>query len=139
MGKNRMRKFLSLATILVLFSLPVLSVQTQDMGKLQGRVVDIAGMPIPKVQITIHSSTDSFKAISDEDGYFEIQVPVGSYEVSSEKLPGFAATKRAGVRVELRRPVDLNIVPAVSTEGVLCSLYVTGVPAKKQKKRKRHR
>jgi Carboxypeptidase regulatory-like domain len=134
-----MKRLLSLSTILVLFSLPVLSVQTRDAGKLKGRVVDIAGMPIPKVQITIQSSTDSFKAISDEDGYFEIQVPFGSYEVSSEKLPGFAATKRAGVRVEPGRPVEVKIVPAVSTEGVLCSLYVTGAPAKKQKKRKLHR
>lgn len=134
-----MKRFLSFSTIMVLFSQPGLSVQRQDVGKLKGRVVDIARMPIPKVQITIQNSTNSSKAISDEDGYFEVQVPVGSYEVSSEKLPGFAATRQSGVRVESGKLLEVRIVPAVSSEGVLCSLYVTDAPPRKQKKRKRHR
>jgi hypothetical protein len=128
-----MKKFLSLLTILMLFSTPAPSVQTQNTGRLKGRVVDIAGVPIPKVQIIIQSPTDSFKVISNEDGYYEIQVPAGSYQVSSEKLPGFATTRRAGVRVEPGKIVEVNVVPAVSSEGVLCSLYVTDAPIKSRK------
>ena len=61
------------------------------------------------------------------------------YEVSSEKLPGFAATKQTGVRVERSKAVETNIVPDVSSEGVLCLLYVTAASAKRQKNRKRYR
>ncbi|HEY0082469.1 MAG TPA: carboxypeptidase-like regulatory domain-containing protein, partial [Pyrinomonadaceae bacterium] len=111
--------------------------QTEEVGKLKGRVADIAGMPIPKVQITIRSAANSFNVPSNEDGYYEIEVPAGSYEVSSAKLPGFAATGRAGVRVEPGKMIELNILPAVSSEGVLCSLYVTDAPIKMQKRRKR--
>jgi len=132
-----MKKLSSLLTMLMLFSVSVWSAQTQNTGKLKGRVVDVAGMPIPKVQIIIQSSTDSFQVISNEGGFYEIEVPAGSYQISSEKLPGFAATKRAGVRVEPSKTVEVNIVPAVSSEGVLCSLYVTDAPIKKQKRRKR--
>ena len=134
-----MKRLLSFLTILMLFSIPALSVQTEKIGRLKGRVVDVAGMPIPKVQITIQSSIGSFNVTSNEDGYYEIEVPAGSYQISSEKLPGFAATRLAGVRVEPGKIVEVNLVPAVSSEGVLCSLYVTDAPIKKQKRRKRRR
>lgn len=134
-----MKKFLLMVTILSLFSLPAWSLPTQSAGKLKGRVVDIAGMPIPKVQIIIQSSKDSFTVTSSEDGFYEMEVPAGIYQISSERLPGFAGTMRAGVRVDPNKTVEVEIVPAVSSEGVLCSLYVTDAPIKKQKKRKRRR
>ena len=134
-----MKGFFAFSTILMVFSASVLSVPLQNTGWIKGRAVDPAGMPIPNVRITIQSSSDSFKAVSDENGYFEIQVPTGSYEVGSEKLPGFAATKRNGVRVEASKIVEIDIAPVVSTEGILCSLYITAAPTKKQRKRKRHR
>lgn len=131
-----MNKLLSLLTVLVLLPASGFSVQAEKTGRLKGRVVDVAEMPIPKVQITIQSSVDSFNLTSNEDGYFEIEVPAGSYQISSEKLPGFAATKRDGVRVEAGKIVEVKIVPSVSNEGVLCSLHVTDTAIKKQKRRK---
>lgn len=124
---------------LALFPVSVLGVQTQNTGTLTGRVVDIVGASISKIQITIQSSAYSFKVTSNEDGYYEIEVPVGSYQISSEKLPGFAATRRAGVQVEPGKIVEVHIVPAISSEGILCSLYVTDAPIKKQRRRKRRR
>lgn len=122
-----MKKILSPIMLMILF-VSVPGIQTQNTGTLKGRVVEVAGMPIPKVQITTQSSTDSFKVTSNEVGFYEIRVPAGTYQISSEKLPGFAATKRAGVQVESSKIVEVNIVPVVSSEGVLCSLYVTDAP-----------
>jgi Carboxypeptidase regulatory-like domain len=134
-----MKKLLSLVTILVLFSPSALSIQTQSAGTLKGRVVDVAGMPISKVCITIESSTETYNVTSNEDGYYETNIPAGIYQISSDRLPGFATTRRIGVRVEPGKIVEMNIVPAVSSEGVLCSLYITDAPIKSQKKRKRPR
>ena len=131
-----MKKLLSLLTISVLLPASAFSVQTEKTGRLKGRVVDVAEMPIPKVQITIRSQAYSFEVSSNEDGYFEIEVPAGTYQISSEKLPGFAATRRDGVRVKAGEIVEVKIVPAVSSEGVLCSLLVTDAPIRKQKRRK---
>jgi hypothetical protein len=133
-----MKKVLLIA-MLVIFSESALNAQTQHTGMLKGRVVDVAGMPIPKVRITILSSTDSFRVVSDEDGFYKIQVPLGSYQIISEELPGFTATKQTGVQVEADKTVVVNIVPAVSSRGVLCSLLITDGALRKQKRRKRHR
>src|SRR5215211_6264851 len=131
-----MKKVLTSLTILALLPASAFSVQPEKTGRLKGRVVDVAEMPIPKVQITIQSPAYSFEVSSNEDGYFEIEVPAGTYQISSEKLPGFAATRRDGVRVEAGEIVEVKIVPAVSSEGVLCSLLVTDAPIEKQKRRK---
>ena len=132
-----MKKFLSLLTVLTLIAVPALSAQSG--GRLKGRVVDVAGMPIPKVQIIIGGPAGSFEVVSNEDGYYEIEVAAGIYQINSEKLPGFAATSREGVRVGPGETVEVNIVPAVSSEGVLSSLPITDAPVKKQKKQKKRK
>ena len=110
----------------------------QATARIKGTVLDTAGMPIPKIQVTIQNSTVSFNAVSDEEGKFQIELPPGTYELRSDKLPGFAATKR-DVTVATNKTAEITIVPAVSGEGILCSLYVTSGPLKKPKRRKRHR
>jgi hypothetical protein len=74
---------------------------------------------------------DSFAA-------FQIDLPPGKYEMRSDKLPGFGATKRE-ISVATKQVADVTIVPAVSEEGVLCILRVTGTATPKQRTRKRHR
>ena len=132
-----MKKILSLIIIVMLFCATALSIQTQSAGTLKGRVIDIAGMPIPKVRITVKSSTDTFNVTSNEDGYYEIDLPAGSYQIGSDKLPGFATTRRGGVRVEPSKIVEVNIVPAVSFEGALCILNVTDAPFEVLRTKKR--
>ena len=110
----------------------------QPTARLKGTVLDTAGMPIPKVQITVQNSTASFKVVSDDDGKFQIDLPPGAYEVRSDKLPGFAATNR-NLSVATNQAAEITIVPAVSSEDVLCSLLVTSGPTKKPRRRKRHR
>jgi Carboxypeptidase regulatory-like domain/Surface antigen variable number repeat len=93
-------------------------------ARLNGKIVDNAGGAIAKAQITIENATNSFKVVSDENGRFQIDLPPGTYEMRSDKLPGFAATKRK-VSVATGKVAEVTIVPAVSDEGVLCILTIT--------------
>ncbi len=132
-----MKRIISSLTSLILCSLLVLG-QTPATARLKGTVLDTAGAAIPKVQITIQNSTASFKVVSDDEGKFQIDLPPGTYQIRSDKLPGFAATNR-NVTVGTNKTADVTIVPAISTEGVLCILTVTGAATSKRPKRKRHR
>jgi uncharacterized membrane protein len=131
-----MKRLIELILGLTLCSSLVLA--QQPTARLKGTLLDTAGMPIPKIQITVQNSTGSFKAVSDDDGKFQINLPPGEYELRSDKLPGFAATNR-NVSVTTNQTAQITIVPVVSTEGVLCSLLVTSGPTKTPKRRKRHR
>jgi hypothetical protein len=126
-----------LASLLIALALWGPALAQQPTARLNGTVVDTAGAAIPKVEITVQNSTASFKAVSDENGTFQLDVPPGTYEVRSDKLPGFAATKQ-DVTVATKKTADITIVPAISEEGVLCILRVTAEPVKKPKRR-RHR
>ena len=133
-----MKRLISSAICLALCSLFVLAQQPAT-ARLQGTVEDIAGGAIPKVQVTIHNATNSFNVISDENGKFQIDLPPGTYEIRSDKLPGFAATQRE-VSVATNKVAEVTIVPAVSDEGVLCILRVTAAAATpKRRPRKKHR
>lgn len=89
------------------------------------------------MQVTVLNSIASFNVVSDDDGKFQIDLPPGRYEVRSDKLPGFATTNR-DLTVATNQTAEVTIVPAVSTEGVLCILRVTSGPTKNRKKRERH-
>ena len=130
---NRKQYLVSLIC-LALCSLFVLA-QTPTTARLNGNVVDVLGAAIPKVQITISNSAASYNVVSDENGKFSINLPAGTYQLRSDKLPGFAATERNLV-IETGKPTDVTIVPAVSVDN---PLIVPGGPVTKHHKRKRHR
>ena len=125
-----------LISSLVVFSLwSGIALAQQPTARVNGTVVDNAGAAISKVQITIQNSTVSFSAVSTEDGKFQLDVPPGTYEVRSDKLPGFAATKR-NITVATDKTAEITIVPAVSVDD---PHLVTAGPVTKRPKRKRHR
>ena len=134
--ERTMKRLIASVVTFTLCSFPVFGQQTT--ARIKGTVLDTAGMPIPKIQITVQNSTVSFNTVSDEDGKFQIDLPPGTYELRSDKLPGFAATKR-NLSVGTNQTAEVTIVPAVSEEGVLCILRVTSGPTKKPKRRQRHR
>ena len=132
-----MKRMLSCLMSLALCSVIVVSQQTGT-ARVTGTVVDIAGAAIPKVQITIENATNSFNVVAGEDGTFQIDLPPGKYEMRSDKLPGFAATKRE-ISLASNKPAEVTIVPAISEEGVICILRITGTVTPKRRMRKRHR
>ena len=130
-----MKRLISSFITLTLCSCLVLA--QQPTARLKGTVLDTAGMPIPKIQITVHNSTASFKAVSDDDGKFQFDLPPGKYEVQAAKLPGFAATNRY-VSVATNQTAEVTIVPAVSVDGAICILKITGNATTKRRRRQRH-
>jgi hypothetical protein len=130
-----MKRFTSLFVGLAICSGVVFGQQVT--ARLKGTVLDTAGMPIPKVVITVQNATASFKVASDENGKFQIDLPPGAYEIRSDKLPGFAATDRK-LTVAAGKTADLTIVPAVSLDGAICILTVTSGPVAKRKRTRRH-
>ena len=131
-----MKRLISSVVTFTLCACAVLAQQAT--ARITGTVLDTAGMPIPKIQITVQNSSASFNAVSDEDGKFQIDLPAGTYELRSDKLPGFAATKR-NITIATNKTTEITVVPAVSEEGVLCILRITSGPTKKTKPRRRHR
>ena len=131
---TKMKRLIAAALVSILCSTLVLS-QQPGTAHLKGTVVDIADQAIPKVQITIKNATSSFKVESDENGKFQIDLPPGKYEIRSDKLPGFAATKRK-VSVGTNKTAEVKIVPAVSDEGVLCILTITDSAPPKRRSEK---
>src|ERR1043165_5965013 len=117
---SSMKRLFSSVLSLALCSILVMAQQTGT-ARLKGTVIDNAGGAIPKVQITIENAANSFKVMSDESGKFQIDLPPGKYEMRSDKLPGFAATRRE-ISVATNKVAEVTIVPAVSEEGVICIL-----------------
>jgi hypothetical protein len=92
---------------------------------LKGRVEDPAGAAIPKVQISVIGKAGSLTAMSDENGDYELTLPEGVYQISTAKLPGFAATKKKKVLVKAGAPVIYNIRPKIDLSTAECVLRIT--------------
>jgi uncharacterized membrane protein len=132
-----LKHFMSSVTCLVLFSSLVLG-QTPGTARINGTVVDSMGAAISKVRITASNSAASFTAVSDEQGNFTIDLPAGTYQMRSDKVPGFTTTNRTLV-VETGKTADVTVVPAINLEDAICILRIEGRPLAKRPKRKRHR
>ncbi|MGA2269688.1 MAG: carboxypeptidase regulatory-like domain-containing protein [Bryobacteraceae bacterium] len=96
--------------------------QTQAInGSIRGRVIDVAGAPVPQAKVTITNDDTGFtrSLLTGEEGYYVFpNLPLGSYTATIEKEgfekerhPGVALTAGAEAVVE----VQLN-VGAVTTE-----------------------
>jgi hypothetical protein len=132
-----LKQLVSLVTCLLLFS-SLLLAQTQATARINGTVVDPMGAAISKVRITVSNSAVSFTAVSDEQGNFTIDVPAGTYEMRSDKVPGFTTTNRTLV-VETGKTADVTVVPAINLDDAICILRIEGRAIAKPSKRKRHR
>ena len=128
-----------LATLMIAVALSTQLVLSQSNGLIKGRITDASGGAIPNVQITVRSPIDSFRTTSNESGEYEIGVPAGIYEIATEKIPGFAATKRKKVRVQANEIVELNIKKKLILKDAICILIVTSEPITEERKKKQRR
>jgi outer membrane receptor protein involved in Fe transport len=99
-------------TVLIAFSVSLLSAQTIPTGKLDGYVVDDGGLALPGATVTISSPSLIGPPISNlcsEKGYYRfIGLPSGSYKVTFE-LPGFKHLVREGIIVTAGKSTTLNV------------------------------
>jgi hypothetical protein len=81
-------------------------------GRIQGKVADASGLPLPGVTVTLtRDERPPLVVRTDGMGRFTFEVPAGSYTVTAE-LAGFDAVVRPGLTVG-PEPVTLDIVLAL--------------------------
>ena len=98
--------------ILVLFMAGIASAQLVPTAKIEGRVVDNTGAPLPGVSIEAVSPRMVGKAtaVSDADGAFRLfSLPSGTYEVTFT-LQGFKTLIRKDIIVQLSQTLRLDVI-----------------------------
>jgi len=130
LGVKQMKKhiaFLTSAILLVLcFSMNMLAQETY--GSIDGEIKDPQGGVVAGVAVTVASkgSTTGFKrtTTSDDNGRFSvIQIPPGTYTVTSDAASGFGSASYDNVAVEVGRVTTVNV--EVKAGGVAVTVDVT--------------
>lgn len=116
-------EFISLMLALVL-SLGVSALGQERTGDLEGTVKDSNGAVVPNVAVTIKNSTSTATAIettgistgfsrtvtTDDQGFFRVlQMPPGSYVVTTAATSGFGESRNENVQITLGRATQLSI------------------------------
>ena len=108
---DRVTKILLAALFAVCWTLAP-AASAHDFGRLQGKVTDNLGAPIRGTLISVKGPKGKFNVRADDDtGDYSLKLPAGKYRVFVRERPGFAAYKRANVRVVSGKSSVLNIVP----------------------------
>ena len=82
---------------------------------LVGTVTDASGQTVPgaKVIAVNRDTADTYTAVTNDQGYYNIQfVHIGTYNISVEK-PGFQKVEKIGILVEINQIVRTDITLAV--------------------------
>jgi hypothetical protein len=93
---------------LILFALEILA---QSAGSITGKVVDVAGDPVPnaEIQATNAETKTVFKAMASSAGAYTFeQLPPGTYDLSNSSA-GFTPFVRRGVAVTAGQTLQMNL------------------------------
>ena len=123
--RNQKSKLIILLLVAVVQCLIAIPAWGQGSSKIKGKVVDVMGAAIAKATVTITSSSRRSQVVTNEDGEFEISLPAGTYEIRTEEMPGFPASKYGKVRVGHDKERRLSIKVMHSLKGAWCVLKVT--------------
>jgi hypothetical protein len=99
------------------FTLPLPQSSLPQTGKVKGNVTDSASEKIPKVKITFDNRASGIKQqiVSDSEGAYEVELPVGDYQVNAE-AEGYRPPSVRSIRLDANQTAILNIVfPPIST------------------------
>jgi len=128
---KRIVAMLSLLTAGAVLAMPV-----QDAGaRLEGRVTDVSGGPLPGAQITAREVDGTKHAtVTDAQGAFSLSLPVGSYAVRVT-LASFETEERRDVRVQAGKTTRLDVTLRVAEidEAVTVVAEVAPAPLRKDR------
>jgi hypothetical protein len=120
----------AIAALLVAAILPA-SAQIATTTSLVGTVTDTSGKTVPNASITaVNANThDTYRAVTSEQGYYNLQfVAVGDYSITV-KQPGFQVSRITNIHVDINQVVrnDVvlqvgNVVESVTVESVAAAI-----------------
>lgn len=131
-------EFISLVLALVL-GLGVSALGQETSGNIEGTVKDATGAVVPNVAVTIKgsqrdSATASGQGFSrtvttDASGFFRVlQVPVGTYAVTTEATAGFGAATYENVNIVLGKTTQLHVEVAPGQASAVVNVGTTDNP-----------
>ncbi len=105
------KRLLTLAILILFVTAGAAIAQVTPTSKIQGRVTDAQGAPLPGVSVeaTSPKMVGKATAVTDAEGDYRLfSLPSGLYEVTYT-LQGFKTLKREGVVVQLSQTIILNV------------------------------
>lgn len=112
-----MSKIFKLTITLTVCLFLVNSIFAVETGKIEGKVTDEEGLPLPGVTVTAESPglQGTRNVITGEDGSFRLALlPIGTYKLTY-KLPGFATRIEKGYFVRLGMTLSIQAVMTLAT------------------------
>ena len=129
---QRMTRIISMFAILLTVSVAAFGQEVN--GSIEGVVKDPTGAVVPSVTITIKDAAGSVGAgftrtvTTDDQGFFRVlQVPPGTYTVSTAATAGFGVATVNNVKVVLGKATQLDVAVAAGSQNV--TVDVTSVDA----------
>lgn len=132
-----MKKTIKISIFAFLFLINFQSVLAQHKGELKGRIADTLNAAIAKNKIIIENTTSKFEVVTDEDGKFAIELPVGIYKVSSEEVPGFTPFRLNKLEIKSDQTRTLNVMMKATVKDSTCTVPIASSLLKKDKDAKK--
>ena len=83
-------------------------------GRVEGVVTDKFGARVAKVAIKIESKRSKVEIVSDEEGRFQTDLPVGLYRITVYS-PGFESFKSDDIKVQADNTTTINVALAIAS------------------------
>ena len=117
-----------LATVICAFAAFVSPVEAQDglFGKLHGSIFDQQDAVIPGVEVTVSSDTFQKTVLSDSNGSFGMELPVGFYIITTKQNQWFPL-QRSNFLVTVNETAVINIRPRIRMLSQALVLTQTGL------------
>lgn len=77
-------------------------------GRIRGTVISNKGINLPGATVIFESSGTQYKVETDSNGLYEIEVPGGAYQVSTE-MQNYFPFRRASFRVKPNTTIVINV------------------------------
>jgi len=131
------RKRAVIPLLVLLFADPSIG---QTTGHLKGKITDNAGGAIEKSHFIAVNASGRFEGTADDSGAYVLELPAGSYDVSTTPVAGFLPLFRSRIQIKSGEETILNARLKVTLGGAICVLDITSEPRTKgvaeRKKRK---
>lgn len=84
----------------------------QSPGHVKGTIFDSNGSVVTNVTVVFETNGHTSKVVTDQEGYYEIELPIGLYSVTTH-VAGFCASQRALFRVQPSSNTLINLTLTV--------------------------